>query len=196
MNKLTVLIDLDDVLWDLVTPWVDAINFKYGTNVAPNTITEWDITSFFPWLTSDQVYSPLYQIGFWETIQTDKYSHGFINVLQEDGHDVKVVTASFFENIDEKMKRMFHLYPMLSRDDVIITTDKKIVRGDVLIDDAPHNLEGGDFHKILLTKLHNIKYDAEKNGIVRVQNLLEAYREICEYANCRTMAWKRQSIRH
>ena len=45
-----------------------------------------------------------------------------------------------------------------------------MIRGDVLIDDGIHNLEGGDYVKILMTAPHNRNYDAEANGMIRVHN--------------------------
>ena len=56
-----------------------------------------------------------------------------------------------------------------------------MIRGDVLIDDGVHNLEGGAYAKILMTAPHNRNYDAEGNGMVRVHNwtqVEEAVRKI------------------
>jgi 5'(3')-deoxyribonucleotidase len=53
---------------------------------------------------------------------------------------------------------------------VIVTSKKQMIRGDVLIDDGVHNLEGGDYVKILMTAPHNRGSDAEKNGMIRVHN--------------------------
>ena len=53
---------------------------------------------------------------------------------------------------------------------MIITSRKQLIRGDVLIDDGIHNLEGGDYAKILVTAPHNIDYDAEANGMIRVKD--------------------------
>ena len=53
-----------------------------------------------------------------------------------------------------------------------------MIRGDVLIDDGIHNLEGGHYEKILMTAPHNINYDAEKHGMIRVRNWKEIERVI------------------
>ena len=37
-----------------------------------------------------------------------------------------------------------------------------------LIDDGIHNLEGGEYRKILFTRPYNLHYDAEANGMIRV----------------------------
>ena len=59
--------------------------------------------------------------------------------------------------------------------DVIITAHKQLIKGDVLIDDGIHNLEGGDYFKILMTAPHNRYYDADKNGMYRVSSWSDAY---------------------
>lgn len=65
---------------------------------------------------------------------------------------------------------LFRRFPFISWDQVIITSRKQLIKGDVLIDDGIHNLEGGDYIKILVTAPHNRDYDAEANGMIRVYN--------------------------
>jgi 5'(3')-deoxyribonucleotidase len=81
--------------------------------------------------------------------------------------------------VEEKMNRLlFHYFPFLSWSQVIITGRKQMIRGDVLIDDGIHNLEGGSYRKILFTAPHNRFYDAEANGMTRVHTWEEAVRII------------------
>ncbi|MBO5639771.1 MAG: hypothetical protein J5916_07690 [Oscillospiraceae bacterium] len=56
---------------------------------------------------------------------------------------------------------------------MIITSRKQLIRGDVLIDDGIHNLEGGAYIKILMTAPHNRNYDAEANGMIRAHHWAE-----------------------
>ena len=53
-----------------------------------------------------------------------------------------------------------------------------MIRGDVLIDDGIHNLEGGAYKKIMFTAPHNRNYDAEAHGMIRVDNWEEIVRII------------------
>ena len=61
---------------------------------------------------------------------------------------------------------------------MIITGRKQMIRGDVLIDDGIHNLEGGEYRKILFTAPYNRDYNAEANGMIRVNTWEEAVRVI------------------
>lgn len=50
-----------------------------------------------------------------------------------------------------------------------------MIKADYLIDDGVHNLENGNFIKILMSAPHNRTYDAESNGMIRVNNWKEIY---------------------
>ena len=41
--KKVLLCDIDDVLWDLVTPWCEYFSVKYGKTVPVELITDWNI---------------------------------------------------------------------------------------------------------------------------------------------------------
>lgn len=96
--------------------------------------------------------------------------------LIADGHTVLIVTTSNYQTLAAKMEQvLFHYFPFLTWNDVIITAHKQLIKGDVLIDDGIHNLEGGDYFKILMTAPHNRCYDADKNRMYRVTSWSETY---------------------
>lgn len=68
---------------------------------------------------------------------------------------------------------------LLTWDQVIVTSRKQLIRGDVLIDDGIHNLEGGQYNKVLMTAPHNVHFDAEAHDMIRVHN----WKEIEEVIN-------------
>lgn len=71
----------------------------------------------------------------------------------------------------------------LTWSDVIVTANKQIVQGDILIDDGLHNLVGGKYEKILMTAPHNKGFNQEeKYGIHRVNNWEEAYNLVWQFA--------------
>jgi hypoxanthine-DNA glycosylase len=104
--------------------------------------------------------------------------------LTEAGHEVLIVTATPFDSVPEKIGGyLFEHFPFLTPDQVIITGRKQLIRGDVLIDDGVHNLEGGDYVKILMTAPHNRNYDAEANGMIRVHDWAEAEQALRDIEN-------------
>ena len=188
MKKLTTLWDVDDVLWPLVPKWIQTLNHTYGTTVSPECVTEWEIEKFFPSLTKEQVFAPLLEDWFWADMQPADDAVEVLTKVKNDGHKVKLVTATDYRNVPVKVKRLLEIFPMITWDDIIITSDKQSVKGDVLTDDGPHNLIGGEYYKILISKPHNKSIETERSGVNRVNTLTEAYgiierlaQDDCEY---------------
>ena len=171
---MRILIDYDDVLFPLIPNWVEALNNKHGTNVSPDDITDWNIAQFFPNLTHKQVFEPLGRSEFQHSRKPYPNSVEAVSNLIANGHEVKIVTATHYNNVKSKAECLLKHFPFLSWDDVIITSNKQSIKGDVLIDDAPHNLEGGDCFKILVDAPHNWGYDEVKRGMVRATNIVRA----------------------
>lgn len=177
MKKLTVLIDMDDTIENLCDVWVQCLNERYGTSVKPTDIKEWDMTKAFPTLSRKQIYEPLFDEELWERITPLPGAVETIKKIIDDGHKVVIVTASHQDAVSMKLNNvLFKYFPYLTIDDVIITSQKQLVHGDILIDDAPHNLEGGQYMKLLFDAPHNQSYKTEGTDIIRVHNWAEIYK--------------------
>lgn len=184
MKRLTVLVDMDDTIESLLSAWVERLNRSFGTDVKPDEVSEWDISKSFPTLTKEQVYSPLLCDDFWYSVMPIDGASDALQQLIADGHRVLIVTTSAYQTLRTKMDVvLFGYFPFLTWNDVIITSHKQLVKGDVLVDDGVHNLEGGDYMKVLMDAPHNRSYDAEANGMVRVKSWGEAYSVITNLAN-------------
>lgn len=183
MSKLTILVDMDDTLENFCETWVTLLNETYGTNVQLNDIHNWDITKAFPSLEVSQVFSPLFNEEIWKRITPLPGAVEYLKRLIDDGHKVVIVTASHPNTVAMKLSNvLFKYFPYLTTKDVIITSQKQLVCGDIMIDDAPHNLEGGSYYGILMTAPHNMTYDAEANGFIRVYSWEDIYNVVCNYA--------------
>ena len=184
MRKLTVLVDMDDTIEYLAKGWVEYLNIKYGLNVNWLDVKQWDVAQTFPMLTRKQVYEPLFDDALWDHIEPLPDAPEYLEKLIHDGHRVFIVTASTYETLPAKMtKVLFRYFPYLTWSNVIVTSCKQVINGDVLIDDAPHNHEDGAYEKILMSAPHNESYNAETNGMLRVHNWREAYQAVCDIAN-------------
>lgn len=178
-KRLTILVDMDDTIENLLEAWVDYLNFKNGVDVSPEDIDEWDITRVYPMLSKEQIFEPLYDHNFWYTVTPKEGAANVLRRLIDDGHRVLIVTSSYLESLRSKMMSvLFNYFPFIGWDDVIVTAHKQLIKGDVMIDDGVHNLEGGDYTKLLMDMPHNRYYDAEANGMVRVHNWEEIYNVI------------------
>lgn len=183
MRSLKILIDMDDTLEDLLPAWVSCLNREFGTEVDPNEIREWDMRKAFPTLTVHQIYAPLRMADFWDTVYPKPGAREAVQRLMEDGHQVYVVTASGYEAIRDKMERvLFSYFPFIRWDHVIICSNKQMVRGDVMVDDGIHNLDGAECLKVLFDAPANRSFDAAKAGMVRVSDWEGAYAVITDFA--------------
>lgn len=176
---MTILVDMDDVIERLLARLVECTNEKFHRNATVDQVTDWDIIVAYPGMTKKQVLDFMFEPGFWMTVEPVPGAAEALKHFMDEGHEVYIVTASEYEVINEKMTEcLFRLFPFLSWDRVIVTRRKQLIRGDVLIDDGIHNLEGGDYTKILFTAPYNRDYDAEANGMIRVKNWDEIVRII------------------
>ena len=171
---MTILIDMDDTIESLLKAWVNGVNMKYGRSVSCEDVTSWDVSAAFPGLTREEVYAVPLEQGFWKTVEPIPGAAEAIQRFMDAGHEVFIVTATPYESVTEKMTEvLFRYFPFLTWKQLIITSRKQLIRGDVLIDDGIHNLDGGDYIKILMTAPHNRNYDAEAIGMIRVHNWAE-----------------------
>lgn len=173
---MVVLVDMDDTIENLLEAWCKYLNDKYLLDVSTNDITNWNVASFFPTLTEDEVLEPLRLEDFWLTVRPRTDAMKYIQKIFDDGDEIYIVTASDYRTIKSKFDNIIKRYfPCITWDHMIITSKKQMVVGDVLVDDGVHNLEGGCYAKILMTAPHNKIYDAEANGMIRVVSWEEAY---------------------
>ena len=168
---MTILVDMDDTIEQLLRAWLEGVNKKYGRSAAYDDVRDWNVAAVYPGLTWEEVYTVPLEPDFWKTVKPIPGAAEGLKKLMDDGHDVYIVTATPYQSVSEKMTDLlFKYFPFLSWNQVIITMRKQMIRGDVLIDDGVHNLEGGAYAKILMTAPHNRDYDAEANGMIRVDD--------------------------
>ncbi len=175
-----LLFDCDDVLLDLLPHWLAYLKSLYGVSLRPEDITAWDMTRFFPSLTPSQIYMPLRLEGFWRDVQPIPGAVEYMRRLHEGGYPFYIVTATDLHNAGEKADRLTELFPFLDKDRIIVAQKKQMIRGDLLVDDAPHNLEGGDYNRFLFTRPHNRSFDTTGTDILRVSSWEDIYEAITE----------------
>lgn len=182
-TKVTVLIDLDDTMTHLLRAWCRWLNNRHGTNVSEKDVRTWKIADYFPELTEDEVFEPVHSDVFWEQVEPQDGAPKYIQMMIDEGLDVYVCTASSFDTIKSKFENILGRYfPFIPWNRVIVTENKQLVNGDIMIDDGVHNLEGGKYKKILMSAPHNESYDAELNGMTRVKTWEEAHNAVHDYA--------------
>lgn len=175
-KDITVLIDIDDVMNDLLPAWCEYLNRHNDLNVKPDDITDWDITKFFPTLKPEKIFRPLSSEYFWSTVKPKDGAVEHVKKLLDDGFNVYLCTTTSYINIAPKFEHVIKRYfPYIPWKKVVVTSNKQMIKADFLVDDGIHNLEGGNYTKILVSMPHNKSYDAEANGMIRCDNWKSIY---------------------
>ena len=172
----TVLVDMDDTIEDLLPTWVEYLNRSYGYNVDIKDIDNWNIRLYFPTLTREQIYEPFNYKEFWSNVTPRQDAIHYLKKLYNEGYRIYICTASDYRTIRNKYEFIIKRYfSFITWDKMIITYNKQMICADYLIDDGIHNLENGNFIKVLMTAPHNKSYDASANGMFRADNWKEIY---------------------
>lgn len=181
-RKLTILVDMDDTIEQLLDAWVNYINKKYNLDVKLDDIHEFDLSVAFPTLTIEQIRDVLMEENLWKTVKPMPNAGTVMQMLIDEGHDIYIVTNSYYKTLPMKLDLvLFKYFPFINCRNVIIASKKQMIIGDVLIDDYQNNLIGGNYEKILITAPHN--RDFVSDDVIRVDNWMEIYNEIQKIAD-------------
>lgn len=133
-----ILLDMDGVLCNLIAKWFAVYNEEYGDQIHVDALDEWGPHRIAR--AGKAVYKYLAQPGFFRDLEPIDGAINGVRALLNRGHDVVIVTAARRGHRD-KLEWIAENLPFLPRDNVVFTHRKELVRGDLLFDDAPHNLE-------------------------------------------------------
>lgn len=151
----TIMIDMDGVLVDLVSPTLEYLNETFDTVVEPEDIHTFDIEENFHRITGilkkdvEQELEWLWkQPGFWSSLEPN---YGAVTAIKELAKDytILIVTRTWRKSIScagekyEWCKRRFN--PLMKERKVqffaVGSAKKSMLKADYLIDDAIHEIE-------------------------------------------------------
>lgn len=133
-----ILVDMDGVLCNLIEKWFATYNKEYGDTLHLDRMVEWGPHRFAR--AGKSVYKYLSKPGFFRDLRPIPGAIDGMRRLVDLGHDVVVVTAARNGHRD-KIDWLKEHMPFLPPHNIVFAHRKDLVRGDILFDDAPHNLE-------------------------------------------------------
>lgn len=143
---MTIICDLDDVLWDLVIPWILYYNNKYNDTIKYEDLVEYNLNNIPQITDKDKFFNVLEQDEFYDfmkKIQDKKVidkNNKLIYNIKKYGFEFYVATSSMPNHSDKKISTFLSLYPTINPNEVIIIENKSLLNGDVFIDDKPETL--------------------------------------------------------
>lgn len=140
-NPRRLLIDMDSIIVDLNNQWYPEINRRFGDSLTNESVTSWDI----PRLSKggEGVYDILREPGFYAGLQPLPGAiEGMHKLLADKRYDVYILSyAPSGQALKDKSDWLARWLPELAHRHVIFCFEKSLVDGDVLFDDAPHNMK-------------------------------------------------------
>lgn len=149
MNNKIIACDLDDVLWDLISTWVDEYNkiYKPTFKLEKEYIDSWDFSTVFANKVDIQIfYSILTHHGFWDKVAQNQNSSiisrnkMWLRILNTY-FDVYIVThTAYYQR--HKLDLFLDLFKdVVNKDQLVLIKDKWLINADIVIDDRAETLE-------------------------------------------------------
>ncbi|NRD77765.1 5'(3')-deoxyribonucleotidase [Bacillus sp. BRMEA1] len=137
----TLLIDMDSVICDLMSEWHRRYNRDYNDNLSVVRLLCWDSEKYVKPECGKKIYDYLMEPGLFLGL---KPLPNAIEVLERlnKRFDILIVTSSVSSAYEEKERWVGQNLPFLDRNNLIFAHRKNMIVGDLLFDDAPHNLLG------------------------------------------------------
>lgn len=164
-KRLKIAIDMDWVIADLMTKWINVYNEQYDDNLKVTDIKDWDVTLFVkPECGSKMLDIPKIK-NFYLDLEVVKDSIEVTKKLSER-FDLYIATDAMSTPSSMKAKYLWlqKNFPHIPDRNYIFCGDKSIVKTDFLIDDALHNLEKFSGDGILF----NASWNQNNNNFIRV----------------------------
>ena len=171
--KRKIAVDIDNTIWDLVSPWIDLYNRSYDDNVEREDITRYDFFTITSKASREEILNFLSTEDIWQSVEPYKESYEYLEKLNNE-YELYIVTNTSYKTPKAKFDRLFSLFPFLSEDQLVIISNKQLLNIDIMVDDCMDHLCGGNFIKFLIDEPYN-RNECEDKEIIRVKNLKEVY---------------------
>lgn len=135
---MTILVDIDGVIFNTQEHLLDWLNVMFNTYYTLSDVTSYDWfdkTFENPWTVTEKP-------EFWYGVKTNQEAVKYISKWICQGHYVKFVTASHYtQGLYNKLRKLKHDFNWIVYDkDIIVSHDKSLIQGCVLIDDNIENV--------------------------------------------------------
>lgn len=142
---LDLLIDMDGVCANLNRHLCALIEHDFDVVVSPDDIKNYDLSMSFPTVPKKSLYAYFHRAEFWSSLRPIEGAIEVITALHQEGHDIKFVTSCPGGH-DGKIKWLKKHFDFIRKKpspwyDVIFTAHKHLVRGHLLLDDLPANVD-------------------------------------------------------
>lgn len=136
-RKYTIVLDVDGVLLDIHTPWLEKYNRLYDDNLRREDIVVWDSHTLVKPECGKKYYG-LRTPDLYDEVLPIPGAQDGVEELLRMGHHLVVVTSDTRSHCQAKARALRRFFPDL-RDVVFAKEKTATVRCDLLVDDGVHN---------------------------------------------------------
>ena len=168
-KRLTILVDMDEIVADLYSEWLSRYNEKWDDNLTKDDILTWETHKYVKPECGKKIYS-FFRPDMFDDLEVIPGSKQVLGELNRLGHKIVFVTASPRGCADAKCQWAVKNFKFIDYPDIITAKKKYLVQGDVFIDDAPHNIREYRYHhpKALICTMA-YAYNEEVAGLANVR---------------------------
>lgn len=172
-DKISIAIDMDDVLAGTTEKMVLSYNALKQTNYVPDDLLTLDLETVFDETTMTHIFNELNAPGFTRDLVVKENAIEVVKELNEL-YDVYIATAAMEipGSFQDKFEWLQEYFPFLDVNYYIYCGNKKVVRSDYLIDDNMKQLQQFKGTGILYTAHFNQNSEAP---FTRINNWKEAH---------------------
>lgn len=175
---MRILLDQDQVLAQWVERVLQYFNEDFGTKLTVEDIKTWDMTENLGPRSEAAIRSYMRYPELYRDLDPVEGAIDGVKSLIDDGHDVVIVTAvprSAGISYHGKLEWLRRNMPYFDLANLISCHRKDLIRGDMLLDDGPHNIE--PFMKVG----HAVVFDRPWNKDVEGHARVHSWKEFLEY---------------
>jgi 5'-nucleotidase len=145
MAMLTMIVDMDEVLANFVDPVLFKWNAVYGTAHTRTGFNMWDMSKTLGPGAYQLVESWISEPGFFRHLKPlDGAIEGLNHFIQDKSRYDVIIATSLSSTVnngyDDKRAWLHQWFPQLLPRNFFALSRKEMLRGDILIDDAVHNV--------------------------------------------------------
>lgn len=156
--KKSIAIDMDGVIADTETHFINWYEREYGVRIATHAIQGLKEEEMFPDKSAARRFA--FTPGFFRTLPVMEGAVEAVQALMEN-FEVYIVSAAmeFPQSLPEKREWLHEHFPFIDWRHIIFCGDKSIIGTDYMIDDHIKNLDNFKGTTLMFHAFHNVNYN-------------------------------------
>ncbi len=149
-----LIIDMDHVMVNITQQFIDWYQDATGIMVSAESMIGKSETGSFP--DPELVWNFLFKPNFFGTAKVIEDAQRVVEELNKE-YEVFIVSSAmeFPQSLPEKYGWLAKNFPFIKWQQIVFCGSKRLIKGDIMIDDHIKNLEFFEGEKILFTAPHN-----------------------------------------